>query len=90
MVWGVPAEVFPQNLCYKEKKAAMDSKTRNAKQAYQRSLSKGFILKPKATTLKKYGLTEFWEGVKRQNSFLSQRGESAESVQPMAAHRSSP
>ena len=44
----------------------MDSKTRNAKQVYQRSLSRGLILKPKQKTLEKYGLTEFWEGVKAQ------------------------
>ena len=44
----------------------MDAKLRNAKQVYQRSLSRGLILKPKQKTLEKYGLTEFWEQAKAQ------------------------
>ena len=44
----------------------MDSKLKNAKQVYQRSLSRGLILKPKQKTLEKYGLTEYWENVKTQ------------------------
>jgi hypothetical protein len=42
----------------------MDSKARNAKQVYQRSLSRGLILKPKQETLEKHELTEFWDQIK--------------------------
>jgi hypothetical protein len=44
----------------------MDSKARNAKQVYQRSLSRGWILKPKQKTLEKHGLLDYWNEIKAQ------------------------
>ena len=37
-----------------------DSKTRNSKTSYQRALRSGFIQNPRAHTLARHGLTEFW------------------------------
>jgi hypothetical protein len=37
-----------------------DTKTRNGITSYQRALRSGFIQKPRAHTLARHGLTEFW------------------------------